>query len=157
MSRVEKAKLLRLVDKHANNWDRIGREFPDIPQEELKQQWRLLKAAMRADLGERNQQSINMTCADWIKRAVKKLEGVKTRKRTKQLIQVIDATRAPKRASMIDFIASVGRNRSLSCGIEGDVISLVPCTNSLFKPFQRSLSESEETHTSLKDRAFSVG
>jgi len=156
MSRVQKAKLLRLVDKYANNWDRIGREFPEFAQEDLKQHWRLLKASMRADLGETNQQATNMTCSEWIKRAVKKLEGIKTRKRTKQIVTVIDASHGAKRASTLDFLASLGRNFSLPCGIEGHG-SIVPSENSLFKPFQRSQSESEETQPSVKGRAFSVG
>ena len=119
MSRANKAKLLRLVEKYSNNWDRIGREFPDITQKELKQHWRLLKAVMRADMHERTQHSTPMTCSEWIKFAVKKLEGTKTRKKreTKKIVAVIDATKAPKRASMIDFIASLGRNSSFPFGI----------------------------------------
>jgi hypothetical protein len=77
---LEGAKLLRLIDRHGLNWEKIARGFKDREVDSLKQAWRRYRASMRSELTEIRRIKPNFSQQDWIKLVIRKLEGSKLRK-----------------------------------------------------------------------------
>lgn len=133
----DKLTLLRGIQKHLGDWDKICKEFKDRPLslDVLKQTWRRLKACMREEVKEIKKKSPQYHYIKWIRAAIKKLENQigKKMKTHNSVEPIVDATQRIKRIDILNLMAEADNN-----AIKGfkDNLSLPFSTSSSFKMFE---------------------
>lgn len=106
----EKLTLLKGIQKHCWDWEKICKEFKDqaISKEYLKHQWRLLKAVMREEVGELKQRTGSFDYVRWVRAAIRKLENQTGKKTKSRHSELVDATQSVQRVDNLTILAMVG-------------------------------------------------
>jgi hypothetical protein len=143
ISTHDKLTLLKAINKHLGEWDKICREFKDRPvnPEVLKHHWRLLKATMRQEVAEIKRKYPQYHYIKWLRAAIRKLEHRVGRRTHKiKAPPIIDATQAARRVDMLNVLAIA--DGDADHGIQG-VSNFSFSAISSFKKYERKSRNSE--------------
>lgn len=133
----EKVILLRAIQKHMGDWDKILKEFKEKSPNlvTLKQTWRCLKATMREEVREIKKRWPQYHYIKWLRAAVRKLEQSNGRRLKNKPPPIIDATQSEKRIDILDMMADADKNYP-KCFQDNS--GLLISTSSSFKKFDKS-------------------
>mmetsp|Transcript_22068 Transcript_22068/g.21774 ORF Transcript_22068/g.21774 Transcript_22068/m.21774 type:complete len:324 (-) Transcript_22068:33-1004(-) len=134
----DKITLLRAIQKHLGDWDKILKEFKDKPPalSLLKQTWRRLKATMREEVREIQKKWPQYHYIKWIRAAVRKLEQHDGKKLKNRPPPIIDATQSEKRLDILNMMADADENPPK--GFQGTSDEISFSRSSSFKKFEKS-------------------
>ena len=136
LSVPEKLCLLKAVQKHCGDWDKICKEFKDVrvSEEYLKHHWRLIKATMREEVRLQRQRTPNFDYLRWLRAAIRKLENIMGKRQKPKSPELIDATQAVHRVDNLTILAMVSAPEPFE---PAGASVVIPTCSSQFKTYEK--------------------
>eukprot|EP00358_Blepharisma_japonicum_P003106 CAMPEP_0202945236 /NCGR_PEP_ID=MMETSP1395-20130829/6209_1 /ASSEMBLY_ACC=CAM_ASM_000871 /TAXON_ID=5961 /ORGANISM="Blepharisma japonicum, Strain Stock R1072" /LENGTH=345 /DNA_ID=CAMNT_0049645001 /DNA_START=124 /DNA_END=1161 /DNA_ORIENTATION=- len=138
----DKLTLLRGIQKHLGDWEKISREFKDraLSLDVIKHTWRRLKATMREEVKEIKKRLPQYHYIKWIRAAIRKLEAQLGKRALKspQPSPIVDATQRVKKIDILNLMADADNN--MYEGFQDNSI-LALSSSSSFKKFEKITSK----------------